>query len=232
MFRRNVLFLTLVVFSLSGTLYAEEESLHLRTNNAFSFALGYHWYRESNAVIYWHMNEKDYDSFVPALAYERKISKRIGIEVSVGHFRAKETYPYGSGYVWPSIKNLYVSPSVKFYLPGGDTFVFYVGAGPDYYYTAWDLEYRTTGLYYKSAENFSTFGAHGLAGVDWYVYKHPEKHGYYRAPVSLFGECRYTLLDVADVDIKAVNAGFGTPGIGHHLEVGGPMLSIGLRWHW
>jgi len=232
MFRRNVLFLTLVVFSLGGTLYAEEESLHLRTNNTFSFALGYHWYRESNAVIYWHMNEKDYDSFVPALAYERKISKRIGIEVSVGHFRAKETYPYGSGYVWPSIKNLYVSPSVKFYLPGGDTFVFYVGAGPDYYYTAWDLEYRTTGLYYKSAENFSTFGAHGLAGVDWYVYKHPEKHGYYRAPVSLFGECRYTLLDVADVDIKAVNAGFGTPGIGHHLEVGGPMLSIGLRWHW
>jgi len=232
MFRRNVLFLTLVVFSLGGTLYAEEESLHLRTNNTFSFALGYHWYRESNAVIYWHINEKDYDSFVPALAYERKISKRIGIEVSVGHFRAKETYPYGSGYVWPSIKNLYVSPSVKFYLPGGDTFVFYVGAGPDYYYTAWDLEYRTTGLYYKSAENFSTFGAHGLAGVDWYVYKHPEKHGYYRAPVSLFGECRYTLLDVADVDIKAVNAGFGTPGIGHHLEVGGPMLSIGLRWHW
>ncbi len=230
MFRRKVLFLTLVGFSLSGTLYAEEKRSHLRTNNAFSFALGYHWYRESNAVIYWNINENDYNSFVPALAYERKISKRIGIEVSVGYFRGKETYRWRGGYVTPSIKNLYVSPSAKFYLLGGDTFVSYVGAGLDYYYTMWDLAVTTTG--HKSAENFSTLGAHGLAGVDWYVYKHPERDGYYRAPVSFFLECRYTLLDVADVDITAINATHGTPGIGHHLEVGGPMLSIGLRWHW
>ena len=184
MFLRKVLLLTLGVVLLSGTAYSEDASVHLQKKNACSLKLGWHWYEQSDVFDFWHLNENDFDASMWAFAYERRISPHLGIEVSFGYSSSSE----GAAGSDLTITNLFVSPTAKFYLPVSDTFAFYAGGGFDYYNTKWDHRYSNGFTYGYGHDRFHTFGLHGLGGVDWYIFKTPERHGFYSAPVSLFLE--------------------------------------------
>ena len=232
MFLRKVLLLTLGVVLLSGTVYAEEARLHLQKKNACSLKLGWHWYEQSNVFDFWHFNQNNFDATVWVFAYERKIRERLGIEVSLGFFKSGEANTVGSDL---SITNIFVSPTAKYYFPAGDSFVFYAGGGLDYYNTKYDHKYSNAFTYQYGSDRFHTFGFHGLGGVDWYFFKAPEKNGFYGAPVSLFLEYQYAVLEIDDVDDRVLrerNAALGESNPTHDLDLGGSTVFFGIRWHY
>lgn len=230
---RKALLLAVGAVLLTGTAYAEDTRLHLQKKNAFSLKFGYHWYEDSDVFDFWRFNNRDFDALVTALAYERKIWPWLGIEVSLGYSRSSERNYSGSDL---TITNVSVSPTAKYYFPLGDTFVLYAGGGLDYYNTKWDHTVSSPGFTYGwGHDRFDTFGLHGLAGADWYIFKAPEKHGFYSAPVSLFLEFRYTLLEIEEVDdreIRELNADLGQSNPKHDLDLGGLTFFLGLRWHY
>jgi len=229
---RKVLLLTLGVVLLSGTAYAEDTRLHLDKKNAIALKLGWHWYETSDVFDFWHFNENNFDCPVWAFAYERMIRERLGIEVSLGYFKSSESNTAGSDL---TITNIFVSPTAKYYFPVGDTFVFYAGAGLDYYNTKWDHKYSGAFTYAWGPDHFNSFGLHGLGGVDWYIFKNPEKYGFYSSPVSLFLEYQYTYLNIDGVDDRVIregNAQLGQSNPTHDLDLGGSTVFIGIRWHY
>jgi hypothetical protein len=232
MFLRKVFFLTLGVALLSGTAYAQDAPLHLQKKNAISVKLGWHLYEQSSVFDFWNLNENEFDGAVWAFAYERKICPHLGIEVSLGFSRSTEATA-GSDL---TITNFSISPTAKYYFPFGDTFVFYAGGGLDYYNTKYDHKYSSGTFTYRwGADRFHTLGFHGLGGVDWYLFKTPEKHGFYSAPVSLFLEYQYTLLEIDNADdrvIRARNAQLGESNPTHELDLGGSTVFFGIRWHY
>jgi len=232
MFLRKVLLLTLGIVLLSGTAYSEDASVHLQKKNACSLKLGWHWYERSNVFDFWHFNENNFDATVWAFAYERKIRERLGIEVSLGFFKSSEANTAGSDL---TITNVFVSPTAKYYFPVSDTFVFYAGGGLDFYSTKWDHKYSNAFTYGWGHDRFNTFGLHGLGGVDWYLFRTPERHGFYSAPVSLFLEYQYTVLEIDDVDDRVIrerNAQLGESNPKHDLDLGGSTVFLGIRWHY
>lgn len=213
----------------SGTTYAQDKHLHLDKKNAFSLKLGYHWFEESSVLDFWNFNEHDFnsardiDDVVWAFGYEKLILSRLGIELSFGFYKASGQSTSGSSL---RITNIFVSPTAKFYFPLGDTFVLYAGGGVDFYNTKW--KHSVISGY----DRFNTFGFHGLGGVDWYIFKAPEKHGFYSAPVSLFLEFQYTVLEIDDVDEREINKLLGPSTPKNDLDLGGLTLFLGLRWHY
>ncbi|MBW1714283.1 MAG: outer membrane beta-barrel protein [Deltaproteobacteria bacterium] len=229
---RKILLLALGVVLLSGTVYAEDAPLHLDRKNAIALKLGWHWYETSDVFDFWHFNENNFDCPVWTFAYERMIRERLGIEVSLGLFESSESNTAGSDL---AITNIFISPTAKYYLPMGDSFVFYAGAGFDYYNTKWDHKYSGAFTYAYGHDRFNTFGLHGLGGVDWYIFKDPEKYGFYGAPVSLFLEYQYTYLNIDGADDRVIrerNAQLGESNPTHDLDLGGSMVFLGIRWHY
>ena len=229
---RKILLLALGVVLLSGTVYAEDARLHLDKKNAIALKLGWHWYETSDVFDFWHFNENNFDCPVWVFAYERMIRERLGIEVSLGYFKSSESNTAGSDL---TITNIFLSPTAKYYFPVGDTFVFYAGAGLDYYNTEYDHKYSGAFTYAYGADHFNTFGLHGLGGVDWYIFKNPEKYGFYSSPVSLFLEYQYTYLNIDGADDRVIregNAQLGQSNPTHDLDLGGSTVFIGIRWHY
>lgn len=238
----RILFLSLVLlftFCVAG--YGEERSSYLLKKNVLGFKLGCHFFESSDFTDFWDIDEKDMHSFAFELAYERKITPTIGIELSFGHFKSDETYhnvlSWFTGFADSSnieIENYYLSPSLKCYIPVTKTLLFYFGGGPDLYYTEGDYEYRTTGFSYDADDDFVTFGLHGLAGIEWYFYKYPARSGWYDSPVSLVLEYKYSWVEINDADeevIDDLNAAAGLNLSKNDLDVGGHMAFIGIRWH-
>jgi opacity protein-like surface antigen len=233
MYLRRVLLFMVGAVLLSATVYAQDTSLQLDKKNAFAIKFGYKWYEDSNVFNFWGLNNNDFDALVTSLAYERMLRPRIGLEVAWGFSKSSEVYPSGSDL---TITNWFISPTLKYYFPVGDSFLFYGGAGVDYYNTEWDhIVNRPTFTYEYGHDRFNSLGLHGLGGVEWYFFKTPEKHGFYSAPVSLFFECQYTWLEIDEVDdreIREINAQLGQSYPKHDLDLGGIMFFLGLRWHY
>lgn len=228
----------LLYFIFGNAVYAQETASHLLKNNALAIKLGGHFYEHGDDFMdFWGIDEGDMKSFALELAYERKIARRLGIELAFGYFKSNETYRHVLFIDDTSdieIENFYLSPTLKCYMPANDTFVFYIGVGPDLYYTDGNYEYRATGFSYDAKDDFFSLGAHGLAGVEWYVCKNPAAHGLHDAPVSLFLEYKYSWVNVDDADRKVIddiNRYFGTAYNKNDLDVGGHIVFIGLRWH-
>lgn len=226
-------------FLVVPTLYASEQPAHLSKENAVAIKVGGHFYEHGDDLMdFWDIDESDMRSLAFELAYERKIATNLGIELAFGYFKSDETYHDVLFYDDSSrieIEDFYFSPTLKYYLPATNSVVFYLGIGPDLYYTEGDYKYKIEGVtYYKTDDDFLSVGAHGLAGIEWYVYKHPASSGYYDAPVSLFLEYKYSWVEVDDADekvIKDVNYIFDASLSKHDLNVGGHMVFAGLRWH-
>lgn len=236
---RKVLLFTLVFFfTIISSLYALEiEGIHLLKNNALSFKVGPHIYVDNDYMDFWKVDNVDFIGATGELAYERMMSQRMSIELSLGFFRSTEghkdvLFPGDSTDL--TIKNLYLSPSVKYAIPINNSFVLYVGIGPDYYSTRKFHFYRFGFINYEISESFNTFGLHGLIGIEYYFYKQPVKHGFYDFPVSLIFEYKYSWIEIDDADkvlLDKVNTLFGTTYLYNDLDVGGHQIFFGVRYH-
>ena len=236
---RKVIFCFISLYFIFGNaVYAQETASHLLKNNALAIKLGEHFYEHGNDFMdFWGIDENDMKSFALELAYERKVTRRLGIELALGHFKSSKTYS-NVVFVGDSsnieIENIYLSPTLKCYMPANDTFIFYIGVGPDLYYTDGNYKYKTTGFSYDAKDDSFGLGAHGLAGVEWYVYKNPAANGLHDAPVSLLLEYKYSWINVDNADRKVIddiNNYYGTAFNKNDLNVGGHTVFLGLRWH-
>ncbi|MCG7851598.1 MAG: hypothetical protein MIO92_03675, partial [Methanosarcinaceae archaeon] len=89
----RILFLSLgLLFIFCAAGYGEEKPSYLLKKNALGFKLGYHFFESSDLTDFWGIDEEDMHSFAFELAYERKITSTLGIELSFGHFKSDETY--------------------------------------------------------------------------------------------------------------------------------------------
>ena len=238
MFRTRILALTVgLCMAMAVNAGAAEERAHLLKDNAIGIKAGYHLYPGNDFMDFWGMDQKDFDGFVGEIAYERRLYKYLWLEVALGYFQSGEEYGgarLAGDRMDLTIVNAYLSPSLKLVFPLTDTFTFYAGGGPDYYYTQNRLTYEAGGLTYDKDEGFSSFGAHGLAGFEIYIMKRPTDFGFWDAPVGIFFEYKYTWLPVKDFDeelIKDFNAANGTSYKSHEVEVGGSTFFGGFRWH-
>jgi len=216
-----------------------EKDSHLYKNNALGFKAGAHFWEGSDFLDYWEIDESDLTGFAGELTYERKLSRHTGIELSFGYTWSDKGYDIQTlgiqvlSEVEMSI--FYISPSLKFHIPAGNTVVFYLGVGPDVYFSDgdWTLKNPTLGSF-RYDDHDINYGAHGLVGIEFYVYKHPAKHGWYDAPISLFFEYKYTWVEWGDADkeiIDGINTVFGLTVPYHDLDLGGHSAFAGLRWH-
>ena len=206
----RILFLSLgLLFIFCAAGYGEEKPSYLLKKNALGFKLGYHFFESSDLTDFWGIDKEDMNSFAFELAYERKITSSLGIELSFGHFKSDKTYRDVLLFDDSSkieLDNYYLSPSLKYYIPATKALLFYFGGGPDLYYTNYAYEYKISGLpnSYGADDSFVTFGLHGLAGIEWYFIKNPAKSGLYDAPVSLVLEYKYSWVEIKDADEEVI----------------------------
>jgi hypothetical protein len=239
MFIRNLLLFTLgFFFTFISSLYAAEiEGIHLLKNNALSFKIGPHIYGDNDYMDFWKVDKVDFIGATGELAYERKISQKLSIELSLGFFRSTDDHKdvlFSGDSSDLTIKNLYLSPSAKWSIPIHNSFVFYLGIGPDYYRTRKFHFYKFGSIHYEISETFNTFGLHGLIGVEYYFFKQPVQYGFYDLPVSLIFEYKYSWANIDDADkvlIDNINNFFGTTHSYNDMDVGGHIIFLGIRYH-
>ncbi len=230
----SLLLTLLFVLALYGTSYAQ--SALTERKNALAVKGGYRIAESSDFTDFWGIDKKDYDGFVGEISYERKFTRFLGIEAALGYSGISKYHPgaiMGTDNLDTRFTSIYFSPSIKVYLPVSN-FGFYIGAGPDYYFTMGKLKYDFGGLSYNDTKTFNSFGFHGLAGVEYVFYKNPAEDNFYDAPVSFLVEYRYSKVTVSDADgelIDYINANLAKTYSKHDLEAGGHAFMIGLRWH-
>ncbi len=236
--RKVLLFMLAFFFSFISSLYAVEiEGIHLLKNNALSFKIGPHIYGDNDYMNFWEVDENDFIGTTGELAYERKVSRKLSIELSLGFFRSTDVHKdvfFSGDSSDLTIKNLYLSPSAKYAIPISNSFVFYLGIGPDYYHTRKYHFYKFSSINYEISETFNTIGLHGLIGIEYYFFKQPVKHGFYDSPVSLIFEYKYSWANIDDADtvlIDKINNFFGTTHSYNDLNIGGHLLLLGIRYH-
>jgi hypothetical protein len=239
MFLRKLLFFTLAfLFAfISSVFSAELEGIHLLKNNALSFKVSPHIYRDSDYIDFWKVDQDDFMGATGELAYERKISKNISFELSLGFFRSTDIQKnvlFSGDTSDLTIKNKYLSPTIKWSIPIGDLFAFYAGLGPDYYRSSKYHYYKFSSIQYKTGEIFYTFGLHGLIGIEYYFFQKPTRYGFYDVPVSLILEYKYSWVNIEDADkmlLDKINTFFGTTYSYNDLDVGGHLILLGIRYH-
>jgi len=239
MFLRKLLLFTLgFLFTFISSIYsAEMEGIHFLKNNALSFKIGPHIYGDNDYMDFWKCDDADLIGATGELAYEREISQRIAIELSLGFFRSSDVQKnvlFSGDSSDLTIKNIYLSPTAKCNIPISKSFVFYLGMGPDYYRTRKYHFYKFSSINYEITETFNTFGLHGLIGIEYYFFKQPVKYGFYDLPVSLIFEYKYSWANIDDADkvlLDKINNFFSTTYSYNDLDVGGNLILFGLRYH-
>jgi hypothetical protein len=239
MFLRKLLLFTLVfLFTFISSIYsAELEGIHFLKNNALSFKIGPHIYGDNDYMDFWKFDNADLMGVTGEIAYEREISKKIAIELSLGYFQSsdiKKNVLFSGDSSDLTTKNLYLSPTAKCNLPISKSFVFYTGIGPDYYRTRKYHFYKFGAINYKLIETFNTFGLHGLIGIEYYLFKQPVKYGFYDLPVSLILEYKYSWVNIEDADkalLDRINTVFTTTYTYNDLDVGGHLILLGIKYH-
>ncbi|MBI4842744.1 MAG: outer membrane beta-barrel protein [Nitrospirae bacterium] len=226
--RKKVLLALSVLLFLGGRAYSQEQAGYAK-ENIVTLKIGGHFYPGSDFMDYWKADSSDFDSIAFELSYERMLNSVIGIEVPVGYNQAEATYNtvVASGDTAKiHIENLYISPTLKLHIPMNRNFEAYAGGGCDFYRTNVDMDYTTTiPTAVNESESISTFGFHGLAGIDWYFYNLQAN-----IPVSLFAEYKYTWLVAENADKKVLDA-LSSSASKHDLEAGGSHFFTGVRWH-
>jgi len=214
------------------------EGIHFLKNNALSFKVGPHIYVDNDYMDFWKVDEVDFMGATGELAYERKISQKMSFELSLGFFRSTDVQKnvlFSGDSSDLTIKNLYLSPSAKYSIPISNSFVFYLGIGPDYYRTRKYHFYKFgSSINYEISETFNTFGLHSLIGIEYYFFKKPVRYGFYDFPVSLIFEYKYSWIEIDDADkvlIDKINNSFPPTYSYNDLNVGGHLIFFGVRYH-
>ena len=237
-FKRVLLFTQVFFFIVIGSIYAEEMGgIHFLKDNALSIKIGPHIYGDDDYMDFWKVDKGDLIAANGELAYERNISKNISFELSLGFFRStdvKKNVLFSGDISDLTIKNLYLSPSIKWSIPIGNSFEFYAGLGPDYYRSSKYHFYRFSSIQYKTGEVYYNFGLHGLIGIEYYFFQKPARYGFYDVPVSLILEYKYSWVNIEDADkmlLDKINTFFGTTYSYNDLNVGGHLILVGVRYH-
>ena len=243
----NFFFIFLIVAcSFSNVVYAQKTLTPRVTKNSLGVKVGYHFYQDSDFTDFYHAQAdalgtsfegNDFNLVTVELAYDRKFIPYLGIEVAFGYAPStSKTYSNvledGDSFRL-KLHNIYFAPSLKGYLPIGERFSFYGGAGPDFNLLLGKVQYRASGGSYSPSDELFGFGFHGLVGAEWWFYRHPPSDEY-QAAVSFFVEYKYSWVIVSDADqkpIEVVNLDQGTNFSAHDLNVGGHNIFGGLRWH-
>lgn len=234
--KRTVCLLLTMSFVLTLCGIAHAQSALTERKNALALKGGYRLAESSDFTDFWGIDKKDYNGFVGEAAYERKFTRFLGVEAALGYSGMSKYHPnaiMASDNLDTRFTSIYFSPSLKAYLPIRN-FGFYIGAGPDYYFTMGKLKYNFGGLSFNDTKNFNSFGFHGLAGAEYVFYKNPGEDNFYDAPVSFLIEYKYSKVTVSDADgelIDYINSNLATRYSKHDLEAGGHAFMVGLRWH-
>ena len=234
--KRSVCLLLTVSFVLMLSGISHAQSALTERKNAIALKGGYRIAESSDFTDFWGIDRKDYNGFVGEISYERKFTRFLGIEAALGYSGMSKFHPDAiipSDNLDTRFTSIYFSPSVKLYLPV-KSFGFYIGAGPDYYFTMGKLTYNLGSLSYNDTKTFNSFGFHGLAGAEYVFYKNPEEDNFFDAPVSFLIEYKYTKVTISNADgnlIDYLNSNLATGYSKHDLEAGGHAFMAGLRWH-
>lgn len=234
--KKTVSLLSALFFILVSCGLSHAQSALKDRKNTIALKAGYHIAASGDFTDFWRGDEKDYNAFTGEISYERKFTNYLGIEAAGGFFNSGKYYQNvlaASDNLDTRFTNFYISPSLKVYLPVKDV-CFYIGAGPDYYYTVGKVKYTRGGLSVNQSERFNSFGYHGLVGMEYVFYKNPGEHGFFDAPVSFLIEYKYSQVTISDADEEAIdyiNFNLGTNYPKHDLEAGGHNIVAGFRWH-
>lgn len=229
---------------LYGVASGDEYNEHLDKNMSLSIKLGTHIYPDSDFIDYWDFDPETI--FIPPIemAYEYKLKKNIGIEISGGYTQMDSTVTYLTG-ASPSdgtrlssevsLANIYILTTIKLYKEINDSFLVYGGIGPNVYDSMGQIKCQVSGgdPYKLDISRFS-FGAHGVAGVEYYFFKAPTKHGLYDWPVSAELQYRYTWNNLDKIDrelINQINTDYNTQLENNDAAVGGHSFTIAIKWH-
>ncbi|MBW2218723.1 MAG: outer membrane beta-barrel protein [Deltaproteobacteria bacterium] len=248
LFRKIFMSTAAVIFILYGTALSDEYTGYKDKKMSIALKLGTNYNVDSDYTDFWEPN-LSWSKFWPReVSYEYKLFKKIGVELALGYTtmdgesRNISAMPAAAGETKDDrakidLANIYFSPSAKLYFPVMDSFSVYGGIGPDFYNSRGDLLYQRTGdSTYSTKSNVSKFGygAHGMIGVEYYFFKNPTKHNLYNWPVSIELQYKYTWATVEKIDKKLIddmNEELGASYPYNDINVGGHMVTIGVRWH-
>ncbi len=245
MFFKKIWLLSLALsLCCSLTVYGSESERYLTKKKAFSLGVGNQYFPSSDFTDAWNMDTDDFKGDVLEFSYEFKLNKNLGFDFCLGYSQDKIKSDMSSiadaATSELDLNIICLSPSAKLYLPLGKTFLLYAGIGPDLAFSygtydfiepgviAWELEYDEV-----------AYGAHGIAGIEWYIYKNPaDSTGggsfYYDWPVSIQLQYRYSWMEVEEFDkemVGALNINYTLSLSENDIDIGGQTITLGLRWH-
>lgn len=204
------------------------------TKNSIGFKAGYHilqgseftdFYTSAAQALGINFGKNDLNSYVLALAYERKFMKYVGAEFAFEYAPISKSF---SDILTLKIHSLVITPSVKGYLPLGEKFQLYAGVGPDICFALGKISFLDT-----VSDNKIGLGFHGLAGFDWFFLRPASDD--YQAAVGFFIEYKYSWINIANADDNLIKFEIepllGVTFPAHDLNVGGHNIVAGLKWH-
>jgi hypothetical protein len=188
----------------------------------------------SDFAEFWEM---DPDSTNFAVAYERRVTRSMGIEALLG-------YSDGGGTgedlfivddsMDAKFQSFYTGITGMLHPPAVGRFSFYGGGGPIIYFTEAEYHYRNPTLTIDADDDFVTVGAQAVAGMEIVLIKHPVSGGSFDAPLGLSVEYRGTWVKAEDADeavISEINNTFGGSYSNHEAHLGGHGIFVALTWH-
>lgn len=230
--RLTLIFIGLFVLSL----YSHNTMAKIPYPNAVGIKGGWHLMDGGAYKDFYNISTLGFGFVTGELFYHRKVYDHLIVEGAFGYapFTKTQRSLFASGDVFKhSLQNLYFAPTVKGYYQLKDILVVYGGVGPDFYYTLSGTKYTLPSGTSSDGENFFSIGMHGLAGIDFFIYKNPSEEEF-QAPASVFLEYKYTWVKINEADGKALyyaGTNLGLSFSKHSLNVGGHTLMMGLRWH-
>jgi len=73
-----------------------------------------------------------------------------------------------------------------------------------------------------------------MVGAEYYFFKNPAAHNMYSWPVSIELQYKYTWAIVKELDKKLINdmnSELGTSHSANDINVGGHLITLGVKWH-
>ncbi len=253
LFRKIFMSTAAIIFILYGTALSEEYTGYKDKKMSIALKLGSNFNVDSDYTDFWEPDSTAPRFWPREVSYEYKFFKRIGIELALGYStldgesRNISAMPAAADATKEDrakvdLANIYFSPSAKLYFPIGDSFQVFGGIGPDLYDSRGDLLYERRGdstYSTKSKVSKIGYGAHGMFGVEYFFFKNPSRHNLYNWPVSIELQYKYTWATIEEMDKKLIDdindpivgITLGTQPQYHDINVGGHMVTIGIRWH-
>jgi len=253
LFRKIFMSAAAVTFILYNTALCEEYTGYKDKKMSIALKVGSNFNVDSDYTDFWEPDFTTPRLWPREVSCEYKFFKKLGVELALGYTTmdgesrnisamptlASSTTTPKNDRAKIDLANLYFSPSAKLYFPVMNSLQIYGGIGPDLFDSRGDLLYQRTGDdTYSAKSKVSKFGygAHGMIGVEYYFLKNPARHNLYDWPMSIELQYKYTWATIEEMDKKLIDDINDTIQLdstpGHNdINVGGHMVTVGIRWH-